>query len=52
MHALYGWDTVSYPYGKGKVSSLKVLMENDITGLAEVLGEENDSDKDLEDVGT
>ena len=52
LHALSGCDTVSYPCGKGKVSALKVHMENDIPGLAEVLGEENVSDNDLEEVGT
>ena len=39
IHALSGCDTVSYPYGKGKKSALKVLMNNDIDGLQDVLGE-------------
>ena len=39
MHALSGCDPVSYPYGKGKKSALKVLMNNDIDGLQDVLGE-------------
>ena len=39
MHALSGCDTVSYPYGKGKKSALKVLMNNDIDGLQDVPGE-------------
>ena len=39
IHALSGYDTVSYPYGKGKKSALKVLMNNDIDGLQDVLGE-------------
>ena len=39
MHALSGCDPVSYPYGKGKKSALKVLMNNDIDGLRDVLGE-------------
>ena len=39
MHALSGCDPVSYPYGKGKKSALKVLMNNDIDGLQYVLGE-------------
>ena len=38
LHALSGCDTVSYPYGKGKPSALKVL-EVDIPGLDEVLGQ-------------
>ena len=33
MHALSSCDTVSYPYGQGKKSALKVLMNNDIDGL-------------------
>ena len=37
MHALSGYYTVSYPYGKGKKSALKVLMNNDIDGLQDVL---------------
>ena len=37
-HALSGCDTVSYPFGKGKQSILK-LLENDIPGLDNVLGE-------------
>ena len=39
MRALSGCDTVSYTYGKGKNSALKVLMNNDIDGLQDVLGE-------------
>ena len=41
MHALSGCacDTVSYPYGKGKKSALKVLMNTDIDGLHDALGE-------------
>ena len=31
--------TVSYPYSKGMKSSLKVLVNNDIDGLQDVLGE-------------
>ena len=38
MHALSGCDTVSYPYGKGKKSALKVLMNTDIDGLQDALG--------------
>ena len=32
LHALSGCDTVSYPFGKGKKSALK-LLEIDIPGL-------------------
>ena len=39
MHALTGCDTVSYPYGKGNDSVLKVLMTIDIDGLQDVLRE-------------
>ena len=39
MHALPGFDTVFYPYGKGRKSALKVLVNNDIDGLQYVLGE-------------
>ena len=37
MHALSGCDIVSYRYGKGKKSALKVLMNNDIDDLQYVL---------------
>ena len=30
MHSLSDCATVSYPYGKGKKSALKVLMNNDV----------------------
>ena len=40
VHALSGCDTVSYPYGKGKVSALKVL-DMDILLNMERLGEED-----------
>ena len=38
IHALSGCDTVSYPFGKGKKSALK-LLEIDIPGLDQVLGQ-------------
>ena len=38
MHALLGCDTVSYPYGKDKKTALKVLMNNYIDDLQNVLG--------------
>ena len=40
VHALSGCDTVPYPYGKGKVSALKVL-DMDILLNMERLGEED-----------
>ena len=39
MHALSGCDTVSYPYGKGKISALNTLLAGDFPGFAHVLGE-------------
>ena len=39
MHALSGYDTVSYPYDNGKQSTVKVLVNNDIDDLQYVLGE-------------
>ena len=47
MYALSGCDTVSYSYGKGKKSTLKVLMNNDIDGLQDVLGEPEISQEQL-----
>ena len=38
VHALSGCDTVSYPFGKGKLSALKVL-ETDMPALDQVLGQ-------------
>ena len=38
IHALSGCDTVSYPFGKGKKSALK-LLEIDIPDLDQVLGQ-------------
>ena len=31
--------TTSYPYGKGKISALNMLLAGDVPGLADVLGE-------------
>ena len=47
MHALSGCDIVSYPYGKGKKSALKVLMNNDIDDLQDVLEEPDISQRQL-----
>ena len=38
IHALSGCDTVSYPFGRGKKSALK-LLEIDIPGIDQVLGQ-------------
>ena len=47
MHALSGCDTASYLNGKGRVSALKVLSQNNITGLDSELGETGASEADL-----
>ena len=39
MHS--GCDTVSFPCGNGKLTALKVIQNNDITGLDTVLGRED-----------
>ena len=39
MHAMSGCDTVSYPCGNDKMSALKVLVNTEIDGLPDVLGE-------------
>ena len=38
MYALMGCDIVSYPCGKGKKSTLKVLTNRNISGLQDTLG--------------
>ncbi len=47
IHALTGCDTVSYPYGKGKISALNTLLAGDFPGLAHVLGEVETTHTDL-----
>jgi hypothetical protein len=46
VHALSGCDTVSYPFGKGKQSALK-LLEIDIPGLDQVLGQPGETHAQL-----
>ena len=46
LHALSGCDTVSYPFGKGKKSAIK-LLEIDIPGLDQVLGQPDASHAQL-----
>ena len=46
MHAITGCDTVSYPFGKGKVSSLKVIMDSDHLEI-ELFGESNATISDV-----
>jgi hypothetical protein len=40
VHSLSGCDTTSYPYGKGKATALKVLLNEHCSGL-EVFGKTN-----------
>jgi len=47
VHALSGCDTVSYPYGKGKISALNTLLTGDFPGLAHELGEVEATHTDL-----
>ena len=46
LHALSGCDTVSYPFGRGTKSAIK-LLEIDIPGLDQVLGQPDASDAQL-----
>ena len=46
MHAITGCDTVSYTFGKGKVSSLKVIMDSDHLEI-ELFGESNATISDV-----
>ena len=39
LHAMSGCDTVSYPFGKGKGSALKLLKDRSLPDLNKVLGE-------------
>ena len=47
MHAISRWDTTSYPYGKGKFSTLKTMLDGDFPGLDDVLGEVGATHDDL-----
>ena len=47
MHAISGCDTTSYPYAKGKFSVLKTMLDGDIPGLDDVLGEFGATHDDL-----
>ena len=51
MHALSGCDTTSYPFGKGKLSALKVLMSRDCPRLHTTLGESTATHIQLMEVG-
>ena len=50
LHALLGCDTVSYVFGKAKISAL-TLLDQDLQKLDCVLGETNATEKDLIAVG-
>ena len=51
MHALSGCDTVSYPFGQGKVTALKVLKSADHSGLYTVFGEQSANHQQLLETG-
>lgn len=40
MHALLGYDTVSYPLGHEKIKALNLLLSKNITGLDTTLGDD------------
>ena len=48
IHALSGCDTVSYPFGKGKKSALR-LLETDIPGFDQVLGQPGATNAQLQE---
>ena len=50
-HTLSGCDTVSFPFGKGKISALKILSAGNFPGLFGVLDEEGATQADLMKVG-
>lgn len=50
LHAITGCDTASYPFGKGKVSALKLLQRNNDLHL-EIIGNQNSSDTEVYETG-
>ena len=50
-HALSGCDTVSFLFGKGKISALKILSAGNFPGLFDVLCEKSATQADLLEVG-
>ena len=50
-HVLSGYDTLSYPFGKGKASFLKTLKAGNFPWLFDVLGEESATHEALMAVG-
>lgn len=51
MHALSGCDTVSYPFGIGKISALNAFKIGDFPGLYNVLGEMDSTHAALMETG-
>ena len=51
LHALTGCDTVSYPFGKGKVTALKMLLNPTCPRLDHVIGEHAASEADILESG-
>ena len=51
MHALSGCDTVSFPFGHGKATALKVLKSADHSGLYAVFGEQSANHQQLLETG-
>ena len=47
MHAFSGCDSVSYPFGHGKATALKVLKSADHSGLYSVFGEQSTNHQQL-----
>ena len=50
LHVITGCDTVSYPFGKGKVSAINVMMKHDNLDLTPV-GQPNTSEEVLMETG-
>ena len=51
IYAVSGCDIVSYPFRKGKIHALNVIMAGNFPGLSEVLGEEHTTDDDFLKLG-
>ena len=51
IYAVSGCDIVSYPFRKGKIRALNVIMAGNFPGLSEVLGEEHTTDDELLKLG-
>ncbi|KAK3098071.1 hypothetical protein FSP39_015885 [Pinctada imbricata] len=52
MHALSGCDTTSFPFGKGKITALKTMLNGTFPGLQEVLGETKSTNEGVEAAAT